>query len=169
MTLKQARKAGADWCRAELRLIRTTTSRKKGRAVGERSSDFEGAFAYVCVCVSVSEGLCMCVHSGMWACVCGCLTDLVSGEEVRQNVKDGASRAGMVKQSFLLPILPVLQLCCRFPPARKCFFGVEAGWRSACRRPPGTGGRTEKKSSSFLPQSPSPLYISSIPASAAPF
>lgn len=49
MALKQAWKVGPDWCRAELRLFRATPSGKKGHADGERTSDFEGAFAYICV------------------------------------------------------------------------------------------------------------------------
>lgn len=92
------------------------------------------------MCVSV------CVRSGMCVCVRGCLTDLVSENEVGQNVEDGRNRAGMVKQSSKSPPpLPTVLLLCApavllRSPSQEVFLRGGGRVRSACRWPPGREG-----------------------------
>lgn len=113
------------------RLFHAPVARKNAMLTA-KGSDFEGVGltrVFTCVC------------SGMCVCLCGCLTDSVSKSEVGQHVNQ--SRMEQTEQEwlsnhpnhFLLHLLrfpplsrcSVLQLCCCFSPARKCF-GVEAGW-----------------------------------------
>lgn len=100
------------------------------------------------MCVSV------CVRSGMCVCVRGCLTDLVSENEVGQNVKDGTKRAGMVKQSSKSPppnYPPALCSSCAAPLLQPG--SVSLGWRQgevSVSTAPGTGGRTQKGRSAYL-------------------
>lgn len=104
----------------------------------------------MCVCV------CVYVCSGMQACLCGCLTDLVSKTEVGQKVN--RSRMEQIEKEwlsnhpnhfsfFFFTILPcMLQLCCFFGPARKCWKGSVWGGgrvRSPCCWPLGWEDRGE--------------------------